>query len=84
MNEDKHSNKFIKVITSKIFTLISSEINKPDTQVLVRKQIILPIINIIYSELYPYIIALVTTMTIILIISILTLVFFIFAYLKKS
>jgi len=77
------SHKFMKLITSKLISLITSEINKPDTQVLVREKIILPIITLIYSELYPYIIALVTTVSIILVLSILTFIFFIFTYLKK-
>ena len=73
----------MKLITAKLVSLITSEINKPDTQVLVREKIILPIITLIYTELYPYIIALVTTMSIILVLSILTFIFFIFTYLKK-
>lgn len=77
------SHKFMKLITSKLISLVTSEINKPDTQVLVREKLILPIIMLIYSELYPYIIALVTTISIILILSILTFIFFIFTYLKK-
>ena len=77
------SHKFMKLLTNKLIQLVTSEINKPDTQVLVREKIILPIITLIYSELYPYIIALVTTVSIILVLSILTFIFFIFTYLKK-
>ena len=77
------SYKFMKLLTGKLISLVTSEIKKPDTQVLVREKIILPIITLIYSELYPYIIALVTTISIILILSILTFIFFIFTYLKK-
>ena len=77
------SHRFMKLITSKLINLVTSEINKPDTQVLVREKIILPIITLIYTELYPYIIALVTTISIILVLSILTFIFFIFTYLKK-
>lgn len=77
------SHKFMKLLTGKLINLVTSEINKPDTQVLVREKIILPIITLIYSELYPYIIALVTTVSIILVLSILTFIFFIFTYLKK-
>lgn len=77
------SHRFMKLLTSKLINLVTSEINKPDTQVLVREKIILPIITLIYSELYPYIIALVTTVSIILVLSILTFIFFIFTYFKK-
>ena len=83
METEKSSHRFMKLITGKLVSLVTSEINKPDTQVLVREKIILPIITLIYTELYPYIIAFVTTMSVILILSILTFIFFIFTYLKK-
>lgn len=75
--------KLMKIVTTKLFDMITSEINKPETQVLVKQKIILPIITLIYNELHPYIIAFVTTLSIILILSILTFIFFIFTYLKK-
>ena len=75
--------KLMKMVTVKLFDMITSEINKPETQILVKQKIILPIINLIYNELHPYIIAFVTTLSIILILSILTFIFFIFTYLKK-
>lgn len=73
----------MKMVTVKLFDMITFEINKPETQVLVKQKIILPIITLIYNELHPYIIAFVTTLSIILILSILTFIFFIFTYLKK-
>lgn len=75
--------KIMKMVTGRLFDMITSEINKPETQLLVKQKIILPIITLIYNELHPYIIAFVTTMSIILILSILTFIFFIFTYLKK-
>jgi len=71
---------FIKLITNKLISLIASEVNKPELQVLVRQQIIIPLIRILYSELYPYLIALVMTILLILIMSILTLLL---AYFKR-
>ena len=81
--QEKSSHRFMKLITGRLVNLVTTEINKHDTQVLVRQKIILPIITLIYSELYPYIIVFVTTLSIILILSILTFVFFICTYLKK-
>lgn len=71
---------FIKLITNKLISLIASEVNKPELQVLVRQQIIIPLIRILYSELYPYLIALMMTILLILIMSILTLLL---AYFKR-
>ncbi len=79
------SNKgsFVKLVTSKLVALIAIEIDKPETQTLVREKIIVPVINLIYSQLYPYIIALVTTISLIFILSFLTFLLFIFFYFKK-
>ena len=74
---------FIKVITGKLINLVATEINKKETQVLVREKIIIPVITLIYSELYPYIILLVITITLIFILTFLTFLFFLVFYFKK-
>lgn len=76
-------NPIIKQLTSKIVTLISGEINKKETQVLVREKIIIPVINLIYTELYPYILGLITIISIILFVSVSTLVCFIMFYVRS-
>lgn len=73
----------IKHLTSRILTLASEEINKPETQTLLKQRIITPVIYMIYKELYPYIIALTITIAIILLLSILTFIAFIVYYLKN-
>ena len=73
---------FIKMITARLVSLIAIEIDKPETQTLVRKKIIIPVINLIYSQLYPYIIILVAIITLILILSFLTFMFFLVFYFK--
>jgi hypothetical protein len=74
---------FIKTITSKLVSLIAVEVEKPETQALVREKIIVPVIHMIYSQLYPYIIALVTTISLIFILTFLTFTLFIVFYFKK-
>jgi len=74
---------FVKLLTSRLIGMIASEVNKPETQVLVREKIVIPVINLLYSELYPYIIALVMTISLILILSFLTFLFFVVFYFKK-
>ena len=44
----------IKQITNKVLTLIADEINKSETQLLVKNKIIHPVINL-YSLLLPFI-----------------------------
>jgi len=73
----------IKQITNKVLTLIADEINKSETQLLVKNKIIHPVINLIYAELYPYIIALIITILVILVLSILTFMCFVIFYLRK-
>ena len=73
-----------KVITSKILELISLEIQKTESQVLVREKVILPMINLIYHEIYPYLYALITAIIVILFVTLSTLIVFVAFYLKKS
>lgn len=77
------SSAFIKLITAKLITLIATEINKKETQLLVREKIIVPVIHLIYSQLYPYIVVLAVTITLIFLLSFLTFMFFLFFYFKK-
>ena len=83
MAEETSSNSVIKMLASKILALISDEINKQETQILVKQKVITPVINMIYAELYPYIIALIVTIITILVLSLLTFVSFILYYLKN-
>ena len=75
---------FIKMITGRLVTLIAAEIDKPETQTLVRKKIIIPVINLIYSQLYPYMIVLVAIVALILLLSFLTFMFFLVFYFKTK
>lgn len=73
----------IKLLSARIFTMLSDEINKQETQILIKQKVIIPVINMIYAELYPYIIALIITISVILLLSLLTFVSFMVYYLKK-
>lgn len=75
--------KIINATLKKFLQLISEEVEKKETQIIIKQKIIFPIITMIYKELYPYIIALIITILFILLITILTFVGFVFAYLKK-
>ena len=78
-----YKQSLVKQITNKVLTLIADEINKSETQLLVKNKIIHPVINLIYAELYPYIIALIITILVILVLSILTFLCFVIFYLRK-
>ena len=78
-----YKQSIVKQITNKVLTLIADEINKSETQLLVKNKIIHPVINLIYAELYPYIIALIITILVILVLSILTFMCFVIFYLRK-
>lgn len=86
MSDNNLGNKNCNISNSllnKIVSIIAVEINKKESQILIRERIVTPIINMIYKELYPYIIGLSITIIIILIITILTFVCFVLAYLNK-
>ena len=76
--------KTINMITGKIVVMIAEEVNKVETQIMIKRKIILPVINMIYAELYPYIVALIITILSILLLSILTFCCFVLYYLRKG
>jgi hypothetical protein len=80
---EEETSKPINLIASKVINLVVTEMNKSDMQTIIRKKIILPVINMIYAELYPYIIALSITVCIILLLSLMTFMFFVLYYFKK-
>lgn len=63
--------------------MVSDEVNKTETQVLIKQKVITPVINMIYAELYPYIIALIVTIITIFVLSLLTFISFVVYYLKN-
>ena len=77
------SNSVVNTLTSKVFNMIANEINKDDMQLIIKQKIITPVINMIYAELHPYIICLIATVSVILILSLLTFLFFIIYYFRK-
>lgn len=81
--KDISSNNMIKALTGKVLALVSDEVNKPETRLMIKQKVITPVINMIYGELYPYIIALIVTIITILVLSLLTFVSFILYYLKN-
>lgn len=75
-------NPIVEQLTNKVINALNSEINRKETQVLVREKLIIPIINLIYSQLYPYILVFITLFSIIFFVSISTLVCFIIFYVR--
>lgn len=80
---EEESCKPIKVVASKVINLVVNEMNRSDMQSIIRQKIIIPVINMIYAELYPYIIALSITVCVILLLSLMTFLFFVLYYFKK-
>lgn len=77
-------NTFIKAVSSKCISIIANEMAKTETQMLIKQSIIQPLINILYVELYPYIITLIVIIILILILSLLTFLTFILYYFKNT
>jgi len=72
-----------KLLTAKMFSILSDEVNKPETRLLIKKKIITPVINMFYTELYPYIIGMIVIIVMILVLSLFTFISFVVYYLKK-
>lgn len=76
-------NNIVTMITNKVVNLIITEINNPSMRTMIRQKVITPVINMMYGELYPYIIALIITICCILLFSLLTFLCFLLFYFKK-
>ena len=83
-NEDHNNNPFVQLFTKKIIKIISEEVTSHETQLLIKSKIIHPLTNMIYNELYPYILAMIITIAFILLLSIMTFVSFVVYFLKKA
>lgn len=86
---DENENKrittpfFIKMLAKKVINIASEEIATIESQLLIKRKIITPVINMIYAELYPYIIAMIVSIVTILVLSLLTFIGFIFYLIRK-
>ena len=77
------SKGIVKLITTRVLGMIAEEMNSQDVQITIKQRLIIPLINIIYRELHPYIISLIVTIVIILILSLMTFLCFLLYYFKK-
>lgn len=84
MNNNISYQNLVRTITQKIITVIIDEVNKDDMQKMIKTKVITPVIQLMYRDLYPYIIVLAITMIMILLFTILTFLFFIFYYFRKT
>lgn len=82
-NASVQQNHIVKLLAAKVISMVSDEVNKTETQVLIKQKVITPVINMIYAELYPYIIALIVTIITIFVLSLLTFISFVVYYLKN-
>jgi hypothetical protein len=77
------NNTLIGTLTNRLLELIIIEINKSDMQVKIKKQVINPLMYMLYQQLYPYIYAFVIIICLILFM-VITLVISFFLFLKRS
>lgn len=82
---DKNNNtpEFVKQLTKKVVQMISDEVASVESQLLIKQNIITPVINMIYVELYPYIVVMICTIIVILVLSFLTFMCFIFFLIRR-
>ena len=77
------SKSIVKLITSKVLCMIADEMNSQDVQITIKQKLIVPLINMIYRELHPYIISLIATIIVILLLSLMTFLCFLLYYFRK-
>lgn len=83
MSQTTSQNHVVKLFANKVISLVSDELRKTEMQQAIKDSIINPITQMIYKDLYPYIIALSITIMMILMLSLLTFTLFLFYYIKR-
>lgn len=73
----------VSVLTSRILDLVATELDKPELQGVIKNRVITPVINLLFVELYPYIMTISIVICFILFLSIMTFVAFVMTYFKK-
>ena len=76
-------NELVRIVTNKVLDLVILEINKNEMKELITTKIIHPLLNIIFSQLYPYIIVFIVSFVLILLMLIFVLILCLILYLKK-
>lgn len=84
LNPSKVGKNIGKLLASRMLNLLVEEMTRPDMQTAIRRHVIVPVINLMYSELYPYIVGLIASIGLILVLSIFTCIGFLMHYLKKT
>jgi len=77
-NTPKQQSPIISELTKHLIDIISDEVMSEEHQKKIKRNIVIPVINMIYYQLYPYIIAIVFCILFIVILSLLTFCMFIF------
>ena len=83
MTQQQNNTHVVKLLAGKVITMVSDELKKTEMQQMIKDSIINPITQMIYKDLYPYVIALSITIMMILVLCLLTFSLFIFYYVKK-
>ena len=68
--------RFVSKVANHFIDMIVEEMNKEEMKLTIRKKLINPLMNMIYTEVYPYIYGLVITIFLIFVFSLLTLILF--------
>lgn len=78
MTENKCVSPIISELTKHVIEIISEEIMSHEHQLKIKKNIIIPVINMMYTQLYPYIIGMIIAIILLIILSMLTFILFLF------
>ena len=73
----------LRTLTNRLLDTFISEMDKDELRDTIRTKLINPILRLLYTEMYPYIFALILTIFLILMFSLLTFVLFVISLLPK-
>lgn len=80
--KESQPSSLVKTVALKILGSLMSELNHPDTQLHIRKNVVHPIMHMLYMELFPYIVILFCFLVLIFLTSGMTFMFFVLSHRK--
>ena len=78
------SDSMLRKITNRFVDMIGEEMNNDEMKETIRKKMLMPLLHMIFTEVYPYVYGLFITMFLILIFSLMTFVLFLLSFFPKK
>lgn len=83
-DSDHHKSSAVKTLTHRVLDLVTRELNSVDTQKRIRCQVIEPLVKMLYSQMFPYVMIACAVILVILLASLCTCTMFFFFFFRHQ